>query len=217
MSRGPTAKEFLSKFLEAYHEAWDGLSPQMREQVWTHFHDWNLFMLWRSGKRPEGLEKSVLAGTAERLDLEYYEAEPLRFDGAFYDKAQAGKHRFPFPILVAFEHENDHRGFDQEIVKLLSVRCPLKVGITYTLLDDAGANTPEKRKNAIEAIRRMVISDFNEISAVVKEDASSEYLFLVGAEERPRSLEWYAMTFSSGQDPETVQFVPTQRSQFAGH
>jgi hypothetical protein len=40
-----------------------------------------------------------------------------------------------FPIVVAIEHENACAGFESEVMKLFSVRCPLKVGIVLPQLE----------------------------------------------------------------------------------
>ncbi len=109
-------------------------------------------------------------------------------------------------MRVAFEHENDHRGFLQEIVKLLSVRCPLKVGVTYTLLFGE-RNNPQARQEILKSIGEQVDRSFAMIQGVTGEDTTTEYLFLVGAEETVRELKWYKLRFSAATGPATAGFI----------
>lgn len=207
----PTALEFVSKFLEAYNLTWTSLSQDEQKEIWVDKDKWNRLMLWRTARRPCNLDKTVLERTADAMGLEYYEGEPLHLDGAFYSKTHALAHRFPFPIIVAFEHENNHRTFDDEVVKLLSIRCRLKVGITYTQLEGA-ANTARGRQRALEDIHQMILRDFNQIAEITGEDALSEYLFLIGVEIRIHSLQWQALTFSAGNGTAGSSFSEAQRN-----
>jgi hypothetical protein len=50
----------------------------------------------------------------------------MNLDLVFYEEGTGG-----CPLAVAIEHENDPRGFEDEMDKLFSVRSGLKVGITY--------------------------------------------------------------------------------------
>ena len=97
-------------------------------------------MLWNP---PLPQEKPVLRFTAERMELTYWEREPLTLDGAFVSKTYKAFNKLPVPIIVALEHENSIGGFVQEMFKLSYVRCPVKVGITYTNIH-APITTKEK-------------------------------------------------------------------------
>ncbi len=74
---------------------------------------------------PSGSPRSVLEETANALDLRYWPREPLRLDAVFCRQDHEVVGDFPFPIAVAVEHENNYQTFEQEIAKLLSVRCQL--------------------------------------------------------------------------------------------
>lgn len=79
-----------------------------------------------------------------------------------------------YPIHVAIEHENVASDFgNTEVPKLFSVRCPLKVGITYVQ-----GQSPQK---GLAKIREHLRNRFDVISHVVGEDPRTEYLFVVGA------------------------------------
>ena len=119
--------------------------------------------------------KSVTQRTADKLGLEYCDVNQLQFDGLLCAKGC----KSPFsPILSALEHENVHPGFDTEIWKLMSVRCPLKVGITYSINERNG-----KRHLLLEQLRERVMRHFEAVNHVVGEDPSTEYAFLLGCED----------------------------------
>lgn len=214
MTTRPTAQHFLSSFLMAYDQARSSLSEELWEAICNSWDKWNRFMMYKTGPKPAGVEKSVLERTAEGMALEYYEREPLRLDGILHSKTESDFSGFPFPILIAIEHENDYRGFGEEIVKLLTVRSPLKVGITYTFFEVA-SNRSEKRERAFEKIRRVALTDFDKINQAAREDESSEYLFLVGDEFELRKFRWHAMIFSAGRGPAESKFVPAERARAA--
>ena len=99
-------------------------------------------------------------------------------------------------MVVAIEHESNHRGFESEIMKLLSVRCPVKLGITYTPFF-ASQNTEGKCQQVLNDIHEVLVGKLKAISQVVDEDPKTEYLFLVGAEEQVQVITWYACSFSA--------------------
>lgn len=74
------------------------------------------------------------------------------------------------------EHENLPRKFYEEIRKLLSVRTPLKVGITYAL------NEQGNYQRIPDRIRATVKEEFHKINGLIGEDPRTEYLFLIGLE-----------------------------------
>ncbi len=78
--------------------------------------------------------------------------------------------------MVAIEHENFATYFHSEVQKLLSVRCPLKVGITYTY------SATKQRNNQLQRIENTIWKNWSEARKTIGEDARTEYLFLVGTE-----------------------------------
>ena len=194
-----TARNFLDAFLEAYsrcrlhytREEWD-LS------VWPK---WDYF-LFRTKPHLGLRDESVLKAVAKKLDMDYWEGEPLRLDGVFHRKGGEVAHGFPFPILVAIEHEEAPHTFGSEIMKLLTVRCPLKVGITY----DCGDAGWRKR------IQDDIAEKFQAIAAVNSEDPHCEYLFLIGCFENREAREpaWWSVQFSAGSGLNGTTFEPVQ-------
>lgn len=201
----PTASDFLRCFKQAYETCSRIFSPEQWKEVWTDSLLWNSFMMWKTARtKPEQLQDSVLAATAKLLQLEYWEREPFRLDGVFYPHGATVEQNFPFPILVAIEHESNRRGFDTEISRLLSVRCPLKVGITYELLRGAHQTACEQRLNKLKVSTTKL---YEEIGRVVGEDAKTEYLFLVGIEEKQFDLAWWALSFRAADGLHESQFL----------
>jgi hypothetical protein len=147
------------------------------------------------------LQKPVLQLTAEKMGLRYWPREPFRFDGAFV----AERHRvvggsYPVPMIVVFEHEDKFQGFEAEIVKLGHIRCPLKVGITYTPV--AIRDTVERK--LVEWVRE-IRRELNEIGT---EDHKFEYVYMLGVERELYMLDWYHLTFGGPTEPQAFCPLP---------
>jgi len=127
----PSAKEFANFFIKSYQEVRQAVPDKQRWiELLTPSGVWTDVMLCHENP-PSPVEKSVLKKTAEKAGLRYVQpqyvgfkkCEPLRLDAVFC-KSENIHHWFP--IAVAIEHENSKDSFDDEVVKLLSVRCPLR-------------------------------------------------------------------------------------------
>ncbi len=200
-----TAADFKKTFLDSYNQ----LELECRttwKEIWEK--QWNGFMLWQRTDAwgAQLLNKqSVLALTAEKLGLRYDNGEPMTLDAVFC--ARSNPHRW-FPIEVAIEHENNARGFETEIEKLLSVRCRLKVGITYTGHNEATAQSGNERI-------REIIEDRFEISKRQGVEHSTDYLFLVGTDGWQKAecappeyvCKWYGLELSGTDGPDAKDFV----------
>ena len=199
-----TAKTFCDTFLKSYSKVRAAFTDEERWiQVWTT--QWNALMVWQPTATfhpPQEIQRSVLADTAAELGLHYQNGEPLRLDAVF-----SGQQAW-FPILAAIEHENNCSGFESEVTKLLSVRCLLKVGITYTY------GSSERRQKSLEYIEQIIKENFVKISRAVGEDRRTEYLFLVGIEvpERPKELSWYGLDFQACEGPQSRRFQSATRN-----
>ncbi len=200
LTREPlTAKSFCDAFLASYSMVRARFADEKRWQEIFTTRAWNTIMLWQPTATycpPQEIELSVLAETARRLGICYDNGEPLRIDAVFSTE------KCWFPMLVAIEHENDWRGFESEIRKLLSVRSALKVGITYTGDTAKGQEFREKLAQTIE-------EDFAEESLIIGEDPKTEYLFLVGAESEKKEIScWYSLHFRADTGARNLRFVP---------
>lgn len=193
-----TAQLFLAAFLEAYRKTSIFTTEQM-DGIWDN--SWNNLMMYKGPKASAQLTHSVWGDVATRLELTSWQGEPLTLDGAFY--SQGDERQWPpYPILVALEHEYVVRGFDLEIIKLLSVRCPLKVGMIYVEGEFSAK---------LARLENEIRNRFDEITGFIGEDPRTEYLFLAGAvKRRPFHLNWYAMTFSAAETPGQSHFSIVQ-------
>ena len=198
-----TANNFCDAFLASYSMVRARFADDKRWQEIFTTRAWNTIMLWQPTATyypPQEIELSVLAETAKKLGICYANGEPLRIDAVFSTE------KCWFPILVAIEHENDWRGFESEIRKLLSIRSTLKVGITYT------GDTPKGHQYR-EKLARTIEEDFAEVSLVIGEDPKTEYLFLVGAESEKQEIScWYSLHFRADTGPRNRRFEPTAQA-----
>jgi hypothetical protein len=192
--RLPTARDFRDEFFGAYEKARTELQVNgaWPKKIWNN---WNKFVL--GDNPPRGVKKTLLARTATSLGLRYEKRERLGLDAVFSKPSNSW-----FPIVVAIEHENTSDGFHEEVEKLMSVRCALKVGITLTL--SAAANCKAK----LNKIERTIMKSFQAVSEIAEEDHRTEYLFLVGTEvrEKRNEISWYALNFSVPDGPRGKPF-----------
>lgn len=186
---------FCNKFIEGYRECRALFQGDSWSQVW--YKHWNNFMLWNP-IAPQ--VKPLLRVVAEKMDLVWWDREPFRLDGVFVRPDFKLVGNYPLPIIVGIEHENDLRTFVQEITKLAHVRCPLKVGITYTLAVP-GPVPQEVVTRSQEYIKNMVTEISISLNKCIAEDPQAEYIYLLGVEFQFLELEWYALHFMAGTDP----------------
>lgn len=183
----PTAATFRDSFLGSYDEV---------RKAFETSTEWSLkgWALWTELMLAH--PSSVLDKTAQKLRLHYWPGEPLRLDAVFSQSEESW-----FPVVVAIEHENDWRRFvREEVTKLLSTRCCLKVGITYTW-DDARA------QECRETIARDIEAYFDK--SVIGEEPTTEYLFLIGRESEKKEIScWYSLDFQARTGPRNRTFQP---------
>jgi hypothetical protein len=189
MSAEPSAADFRAVFKRCYEESRSRQNHHWKK-IWNDSYAWSQLMIYD--------DHAVVRRVAPHLNLRCYQGEPLRLDAAFHE--QDAEHWFP--MRVAIEHENSPFTFYKETRAILSVRCPLKVGITYTLQSDIRRNDlfselSDLRNRVADAIH----TNYKEISKVVKEDIDTEYLFLIGSEEEPYEIRWYSVDFRAADPP----------------
>lgn len=155
------AETFFKAFVSSYYNKKKQKSGIWND-IWSDTNKWSCFMIYN--------DDSVVRGIASELDLKCFPREPLHIDAVF-TKTQEWSW---FPISIAVEHENDPSGFHGEIEKLMSIDCPLKVGITYSILGD----------KKVEYVRNKIEKSFFESLEMVKTigERSCEYVFIIGNE-----------------------------------
>lgn len=205
--------KFLTEFLKAYSTSRDALGEvELQKRVyypakrWSSSEHlaWTYFMLQTPPL--EGMVKPVLHQTADELKLKPRH-EALKIDLVLYSEelAPTPNKEIPLPIIIAIEHECNRRTFRQEIKKLLSVRCLLKVGITYV------GNEGFKTNEILSEIRSEVMSLRQQADGPIGEDPKAEYLFLVGVDVEKRPAPWQAMQFkASTLASDLPHFTPVQ-------
>ena len=191
----PRAARFRDAFLQSYGRCRIAFkTPRAWDEVWPRWNELMMAQLISSAALMPA-KRSVLARTAHALGLSYWQGQPLTVDAVFSWKGAW------FPISAAIEHENDWRGFEAEVMKLFSIRCPLKVGITYA------------RDSKIEACSKWLVSvlegDFRDaVSRIGAEPPATEYLFLIGGESEDKDIScWYSLVFRAGDGPHGGTFV----------
>ncbi len=182
----PTAESFREAFVGSFEECRKTLK-QVR--TWAGaWPRWNELMLAQLIISPElrVIQRSVLVRTAEAMGLSYWKGQPLTVDAIFSYEGSW------FPILAAIEHENDWRGFESEVMKLLSVRCPLKVGITYA--------ADRNLEACCERVTKNLQGDLDDAKSSVGEDPVTQYLLLIGGESEGEDIScWYSLDFRAGE------------------
>jgi hypothetical protein len=191
------AKDFLAGFTAEYDAARRGHTDAAWADAWCDRPPgaWTRLMI--------KAEDAVMRSVAPRLGLTCVPGEPLHYDAVFI---KGGAERWErFPILVAIEHENSWGTFHGEIAKLLTIRCPLKVGVTYLPVGDG-----RTFDMVTGTITRHIENWFGLIKRHTAEDPAAEYLFVIGREVEPLKLEWYALAFRASDGPQG----PSNRSDY---
>jgi len=190
-----TAKEFRKKFLEAFDECCDEARRHSFGEAWKN---WTAFMTGKNTKIDSWDRRSVLPTVAEKCGLQF-EREFMRLDLVLYKRGGC-------PLAVAIEHENDPGGLKTELDKLFLVRCGLKVLITYAWNGGKGF---VKAKNDLEDLIREYYKSY--ASNLPPEPPETEYLFLLGNQETPKSIAWYYLSFDVKRGLEKNSFQISRR------
>jgi hypothetical protein len=187
----------VSSFAHAFVTAYGTVRNRFADDdEWSqYFSDNSLFTRLMLRKRetliPEQIRdcQPVLVQVAKRFELYHMDGEPLHLDAVFSRQLRWA------PMFAAIEHENNSTTFEQEVQKLISVRCQLKVGITYTPY-----RRSDRRKHLLRDICEKKIKPHWDRTCVElgQEPSDTEYLFLVGHEERAKELAWYVKSFRVG-------------------
>lgn len=195
-------ENFIDAFRRAFQEARHRLAAEW-DTTWSTQTNWNHLMIQTTADlnpRPP----TVVEHTAKLMDIKCWPGEPFSLDAVFVPKECRREGPYPYPILVALEHENEVSGFDNEITKLHYIRCPLKVGITYALMgkNNALPRTSEYQTQIGATAARVAA----ELARYTRETPETKYLFLVGSEESPRTLTWHALEYGASDSPRSANW-----------
>jgi hypothetical protein len=178
--------DFCAAFIKAYNDARVSKEKQEWDAIWGDPYAWSNFMLCA--------DDSVIHNTANLIRFQWYRGQPFRIDCVFC----AEKNHW-FPIEVAIEHENNPRTFAAEVQVLLSVRSPLKVGITYLLDYQVARGKHDEFRNQLSS---QITENFSRVNQHVREHSATEYLFIIGCDEDGNDdLAWFQLAFQAGTGP----------------
>ena len=139
------AKEFYEKFIAAMREE----NIATNEQIKKHLDQvgWTYKKIYRECESAftELVNKGIVDRIIESEDGLIPQHEYLRIDSIGYkhryteiseeEAREVGLNRHFGELAIAVEHENSKHDWMDEVIKLLHVRCPLKVVISYNYCD----------------------------------------------------------------------------------
>lgn len=139
------AKEFYEKFIAAMREE----NIATNEQIKKHLDQvgWTYKKIYRECESAftELANKGIVDRIIESEDGLIPQHEYLRIDSIGYkhryteiseeEAREVGLNRHFWELAIAVEHENSKHDWMDEVIKLLHVRCPLKVVISYNYCD----------------------------------------------------------------------------------
>ena len=139
------AKEFYEKFIAAMREE----NIATNEQIKKHLDQvgWTYKKIYRECESAftELVNKGIVDRIIESEDGLIPQHEYLRIDSIGYkhryteiseeEAREVGLNRHFWELAIAVEHENSKHDWMDEVIKLLHVRCPLKVVISYNYCD----------------------------------------------------------------------------------
>lgn len=190
------ANRFVEYFIDEIRVVEKEFDRDAWAQIWKSNELWYRLMMF--GPTPRN--RSVLEVVSDRLGLVYRgNGEPFRLDACMTSHAEPCVGSTPFPMTVAIEHENDIRTIREELARLIHLRCPLKVCITYSLSSHADRNPRGRIKQAFTELAAKMAS-------VSSEDQETEYLFLLGEEKAPFQMDWSVLAFSVENGPEIAEW-----------
>lgn len=107
---------------------------------------------------------------------EYFRIDTLGWSGRYeeLDKTMARSHRLNrhlWDLEIVVEHENDKQDWLDEVIKLVHIRCPLKVVIGYNYCDQREEGERGKLQYAADCMNRVKAFD---------NAAEEEFLIILG-------------------------------------
>ena len=118
----------------------------------------------------------IVRNSGLTVQHEYFRIDTVGWDGKYLllDEKRAkevGLNRHLWDLKIAVEHENDKKDWLDELIKLVHIRCPLKVIIGYNYCDQR--DEPEREKLAYAAECMRMVKAFHATE-------EEEYLVILG-------------------------------------
>ena len=129
------------------------------------------------------INRIIEDGTGWKAQNEYFRIDAVgeeAHDKEIKEKVnKAGLYAHLWDLKIAVEHENNKHDWTDELIKLMQIRCPLKVVIGYNYYDKRGENEKEKLRVAAESIQatsayQSVAKDREELLLILGNGCSSE-------------------------------------------
>lgn len=103
------------------------------------------------------INEIIKDGTGWEAQNEYFRIDAVGWE-SHYEKIKAeanaaGLNAHLWDLKIAVEHENEKHDWTDELIKLMQIRCPLKVMIGYNYYDKRGENEKEKLRVAAKSIQ----------------------------------------------------------------
>ncbi len=121
-------------------------------------------------------------GTGWKHQNEYFRIDAVGWESHFHDVKEianeAGLNAHLWNLKIAVEHENNKRDWTDEVMKLMQIRCPLKVVIGYNYYNIRQENEQKKLDAAAKMITsaasyRSVARDREQILLIIGNGCSS--------------------------------------------
>lgn len=117
----------------------------------------------------------IVAQAGYEPQHEYFRIDTIGWKDAGYrnmqDAQRLGLNRHLWNLMIAVEHENDKADWMDEVIKLMHIKCPLKVVIGYNHCDMRETTEPEKLAFAAKWMKELAVYDKN---------ANEEFLLIFG-------------------------------------
>lgn len=106
---------------------------------------------------------------------EYYRVDTIGWKAKYKDiqdeAKKVGLNPHLWDLMIAVEHENSKKDWLDEVIKLINIRCPLKVVVSYNNCDCRGSEEIEKLDFAAKCMN--MVESFNK-------SKGEEYLIIIG-------------------------------------
>lgn len=136
------AKWFFEKFTNAVE--WNKYS-----ETYKHDADFTPVVI-------SEINKIIEDDTGWKAQNEYFRIDAVGWESHYQEIKQkvneAGLNAHLWSLKIAVEHENNKRDWTDELMKLMQIRCPLKVVIGYNYYDMRGKNEIQKLNEAVKMI-----------------------------------------------------------------
>ena len=103
--------------------------------------------------------KEIIRTSGLRPQTEYFRIDVIGYESRWKEVRESARSAemgaYLWDLKIAVEHENSKSDWSDEVVKLMQIRCPLKVIVGYNYYDERGEAEQRKLDFASELIRNV--------------------------------------------------------------